>query len=502
MDEKAQHPELTGEADLLLGTARMKQAAHAEPAKAAELWAEARRRLERRKRKRCPRARPAGCNTGSASPALIPATTRPASSPASKTSVEQADDPVEGYNLLTQAYLSLPKPDLQEARKLTQATQFAPGERRSACPGPSAGRRTGIEVGRPDQARQVLKKLGPQAGPEIRAKARRLLARSYQDDGHWAEAAALWEEARADGGKPGEATTWACVRSIRKQAADAVRDWEQCVQAGGDEAPAAALALADLRLKGPNPETALEMLDVWWWTSVQPELVGQPRCLDQPAVVKAVSRTPARRISMSRLFDAAVKLAEPYSQGVAAPGDADVLRAKASSEWCASAARRPTPLDAGGETGGRGTRPATFSLQAAACLRRRGRESPRRPRARRVPPGKCPVQLGRPRAGNRRRPSLETGASDGADRRGDPTQESPGWYVQGEGEAWYLLGEVTRGAGGGANVAERAPGERGVSESASIFDAVRLPRPPPPPAKAAEARGALDEAKGRPGVET
>ena len=41
---------------------------------------------------------------------------------------------------------------------------------------------------------------------------------------------------------------------------EAARFWEECVQNGGEETRNAALALAALRLKGPKPETALEML--------------------------------------------------------------------------------------------------------------------------------------------------------------------------------------------------------------------------------------------------
>ena len=85
---------------------------------------------------------------------------------------------------------------------------------------------------------------------------------------HWPEAAALWQKALADGKPTGEALYNLGLCAERQdQGAGAANFWNQCVQAGGDEGRAAALALAEMRLKGPNPDTALEMFRGSWTAS-------------------------------------------------------------------------------------------------------------------------------------------------------------------------------------------------------------------------------------------
>src|SRR5262249_39604276 len=123
-------------------------------------------------------------------------------------------------------------------------------------------------MGRPEQARKVLEKVGPQAPAEVLTQARLLRARTYQDEGKWKEASELWkavlEDTRAALAEPGRVlyNLGVCHRGL-DEPADAVAAWEECLRhAKGDEAPAAALALAELRLRDPDkgPERALEML--------------------------------------------------------------------------------------------------------------------------------------------------------------------------------------------------------------------------------------------------
>ena len=92
----------------LLGTARMRQAAQRPGTQAADLWAEARKRLEAAEKETRPggRKRPS-CNSAWASSASTRTTTWTTSSAASRPPSTSADDPVQGYTVLTQAYLQI-----------------------------------------------------------------------------------------------------------------------------------------------------------------------------------------------------------------------------------------------------------------------------------------------------------------------------------------------------------------------------------------------------------
>ena len=102
------------------------------------------------------------------------------------------------------------------------------------------------------------------------------------------------------------------------------------MQAGGDEGRAAALALAEMRFKGPNPETALEMF-TRVVDGVKPGDDWPGKLTDRASVVKLFQEAGKTYLE-NHQFDSAVRLAEPFA-AVAAPGEADVLRGKASSEW-------------------------------------------------------------------------------------------------------------------------------------------------------------------------
>ena len=117
LDAKDQHPELAGQADLLLGTARMRQAVKAEGNRATELWAEARKRLETAEKEGVPdsekarlhfRLGVAGFYTHDDLDRVIALITP---------TIDQCDDAVLGYAVLTQAYLQHSPPNLTSARR-------------------------------------------------------------------------------------------------------------------------------------------------------------------------------------------------------------------------------------------------------------------------------------------------------------------------------------------------------------------------------------------------
>ena len=173
--QKRKYPGAAGEADLLLGASLMRQAAQAEGAHAAALWAQARRSLEAAEKGRISdrdraglqyRLAIVGFHTGDKPEEVIRRL---------KASMDTADDPVEGYNVLTQEYLHLDKPDLESAldanlklRNLPQATEVA------LAPARLLGGELELRLKHPDLARRVLEKVGAQATPEVKAKALRL----------------------------------------------------------------------------------------------------------------------------------------------------------------------------------------------------------------------------------------------------------------------------------------------------------------------------------------
>ena len=436
VDAKESHPELAAEADLTLGGALIRQAEQTEGPKADELWAEARRRLEAAEKENVPEAERGrlqyrlgvvGFHTHD-DPAKVVARLQ--------TTIDQADDPVEGYMVLTQAWLNLPKPNLQEAHAANYKLRNLPQAKEDVlAPARLLGGELELKLGRPDVARRVLMNLGPKATPDMQARALRLCARSWQDESHWAEAAALWQKALEDGRRPGEAlyNLGVCARR-QDQNSDAEHYWERCVQAGGDEGQAAAAELAELRLKGPDPASALEMLTKVV-EKVQPGAEWTNPLLDREAAVKLFQEA-AKTYLDSHLFDAAVRLAEPFGRA-ASPGEAAVLRATASAEW--ARARKAEARQAGTPDARRDAEAAARGLfrQAAAAYAEAAEQAPATDQ-----PGEY-LWLGAhcsweakdlEQAAAQLDKALHVEVSD--------EQAKQDWYTQRQGEGWYLLGEA------------------------------------------------------------
>ena len=481
LDAKDQHPELAGQADLLLGTARMRQAAKAEGNQATDLWTEARKRLEAAEKEGVPegekarlhfRLGVAGFYTHDDLDHVIALITP---------TIDQSDDAVLGYTVLTQAYLQHSPPNLTSARALNLKLRNLPEAKEEAlAPARLLGGELELRLGKPEEARRVLENLGPAATPEMQAKARRLCARSYQDQMHWPEAAALWQKALADGQSTGEAlyNLGLCARR-QDQGADAANFWNQCVQAGGDEGRAAALALAEMRFKGPNPETALEMF-TRVVDGVKPGDDWPGKLTDRASVVKLFQEAGKAYLE-NHQFDSAVRLAEPFA-AVAAPGEADVLRGKASSEWARS--RRDEAKAAAADAKPAAEEQARqLFLQAAAAYAAAAQAAPNDP-----VPGEYLWHSAR--CSWEARDLEQASARLEAVLKIEPTDDErkQDWYVQREGEAEYLLGEVRR-ARNDADGATSAYRECIKYMTPFAYRArYRL-------ALAAEARGDLDDAK-------
>ncbi|HXG08165.1 MAG TPA: tetratricopeptide repeat protein [Gemmataceae bacterium] len=258
-------------------------------------------------------------------------------------SVEKgADDPFEGYGLLAQAYLRLPRPDLEGALRATEKQLQLPIVSDDLlAPVRLLRGELLLRLQRPDEARQVLANIGAHAPAELRAQARFLRARSFQEEQRWDEAAGLWKEVVADRRQVPRELGWAlyylgvCCRQL-DQPEDAARAWAECAGRadGGDEAVAAALGLAELRLAENSP-AALEAFE-----RALRDIKG-PADWRNPLVDLDQARTLFERGCAAYReagdFERSMQLARIYEK-IAPPGVAALLRAQAADAGAAARA--------------------------------------------------------------------------------------------------------------------------------------------------------------------
>jgi tetratricopeptide (TPR) repeat protein len=256
---------------------------------------------------------------------------------------EQADDRAEAYSLLTRACLAQNPPDLKGAleanKKLRQEVPQV--DERVLSPARLLGGELLLRMGRPDEARKVLEKVAGQAPPEVLTQARLLRARTYQDESKWKEACELWkavlDDSRAPPPDPGRIRYYLglCHRKL-EEPHEAATAWEKCLQTGkADEAAAAALALAELRLQEAGPdakraEGSLEMMERALQRIRTPDdwansLVELPRARDTFERMASAYR-------QAGYFELAAKLSEVYAK-LAVPGRAAALKAETYTAW-------------------------------------------------------------------------------------------------------------------------------------------------------------------------
>jgi tetratricopeptide (TPR) repeat protein len=178
---------------------------------------------------------------------------------------EAADDPAEGYALLAQAYLHLPQPDLRAALDANwKQLQLPTLNEEVLAPARLLRGELLLRLQKPHDALEILQFIRPPAPRELVRRARALRAQAYQTEEQWARAAQLWQEVLADAGvAAADAGTFryhlgTCQQRLG-QADDAARSWEKArAEAPGEVARAADVALAGVRLQGPQPQTAME----------------------------------------------------------------------------------------------------------------------------------------------------------------------------------------------------------------------------------------------------
>jgi hypothetical protein len=336
----ARTPSARAAADFLLGSAYVALAERPGPAKDRDQqWREARNHLEQAQAGAVPdedrprleyRLAKAWAHTGAAPQKVIAALS-------GLVAEGTDDDPHEkarGYDLLAEAYLKLPQPDLEAALAAT-VKEIDLLNVDAELLGPARLRRGELllRLDRAEEAREVLKNI--KAPPEVVARARRRLVRSLEQDGLWGEAAGVWRDLRDDGRLPAPDRPAVlyhlglCLRNDRTHKDEALAAWKECLalDAKGDEAPAAALGAADLHVHAGRLDDAAaaferavrEVKEPGDWHNA---LVPLPQAREAfEAGCKAARAAGA--------FEASARLAQLYER-LAPPGRAQELRADAA----------------------------------------------------------------------------------------------------------------------------------------------------------------------------
>ncbi len=367
-------PDRQAEANFLLGSAESRLADGAPAIEAVEFWKSARRHLEEAERLGVP----AG-DRGRLQYRLARTLFYTGEEPESvaehlASSVDYAEDRAEAYRLLADAYLRLPptaanlEAALAANEKLRMVFPIAPEVQALAQ---LQGGELNIRLNRAELARKILEKISLQAPAGVLAQARVLRARSFEAEGRWQESADQWKallgdtrERLADRG-PALYHLGVCLARLG-QAQEAAPYWEESLKAGkGDEAGAAALALAEVWLQGPTPEKAFEPL-----SRVAEGVNGDWR---NPLVeLKQARDRFEQAIQVYRnasKFDFALQTLDLY-QKLAEAGRTDLLRGDVGSEWARARRAAALQLPVGEARAAEENAARSLSAAAAAAYRR------------------------------------------------------------------------------------------------------------------------------------
>ncbi|MHB1427035.1 MAG: tetratricopeptide repeat protein, partial [Gemmataceae bacterium] len=255
-----------------------------------------------------------------------------------KAALDVADDPAEALMLLSRAYLRMNPPNLKEALKINRKLREEVPQIGEDVLGPAklAGAKLLLQLNQREEAQKTLEKISNRATPAVLAEKNTLLAGLYQEEQKWEEAATLWRAVLDDKRVPlTEAggvlyNLGVCCRRLN-QNGPAAQVWSDCMsRSQGEEAQAAALALAELRLQEANSDKGVALLaeavakvrkaDDW-----KNSLIGLVKVRELFEQAMTVYRQAGQ-------FDLAVRTAELY-QRVAVPPKAQLRRAELNGEW-------------------------------------------------------------------------------------------------------------------------------------------------------------------------
>jgi tetratricopeptide (TPR) repeat protein len=333
-------PKRAGEAHFLLGSVYLRLAGEVPPASAADLWQKVRSHLEQAEQLGVPEAdratllyrlAQAWYQTGGNVERVIDYLSK---------SIDQVDDDrAAGYAILTQCYMRLPVPNVQAALEANEKQLQLPTDDENRLVSPRLIRgELYMRKQEWDKAQKVLTRIGPNSPPAIVARARFLLAQSYQEEEAWAEAAKLWEAVLADQRQPPADPVrvryllGVCYDNLHRPA-DAARPWERIEEEAQAEGQAARLRLAHVRIAMGNIPAGLELYGRALDSVHKP--ADYPNKLVSLVQAGEILASDCRSCTQAGNFEAAEKLARLYAR-LASPGPAHVLAGQVAETWASA----------------------------------------------------------------------------------------------------------------------------------------------------------------------
>jgi hypothetical protein len=257
-----------------------------------------------------------------------------------------ADDQADGYAMLAQAYLRLPRPDLRAAYDANLKLLALPTDDEDVL-GPARLRCAEIRLQQqqPAEALEMLKTIRTGAPPEALARARYLQARCCQELHLWADAIPFWLEVlRHLTGAPKERGQVLYYLGVCYHHLDppdeesAAKAWAKAQRRGGESGRAAALCLAEASLAS-HPDEALQAFGRGL-EGVRAEDY-RSSLIDLDGVRTLIERA-CTTLRGRKDFERALRLAELY-QKVAAGGAAQDLQGQLAQDWARELEAQPRP---------------------------------------------------------------------------------------------------------------------------------------------------------------
>jgi hypothetical protein len=341
--DAAASPDLGQQADFLAGSGYLALAEH-DPAAAGELWATAARHLER--------CDPAKLSTADA-PRLVFRTAKakaaagtgdPAKLLTQLGTPPQGEDRGECPRLTAETALRLNPPDVKRARD--ELAVYLGGAHRQ--PPPAAARLKlkladlNLTLNDPDKARAWLKDIGPAAPSDVQASAKVQLARLAAAENNWPEAVQLFETAAGTAELPpdqvGQVRYQTGVALLRlNRVEQAVPYFEQAARDGGPVAAAAAVRLAEVRVRDPKAKGTRTAAADWLEKAVAPP---GPDPLVPANEVRAAFEEVIKTCAAEADFPSGLRAATAYA-AVAENGKDREYRAEINAAWADALAKSP-----------------------------------------------------------------------------------------------------------------------------------------------------------------
>lgn len=336
--KRSQHlPERQGESHLLLGSAYCRLAEQSSPSEADSNWQRARMNLEEAAKGTVAGADAVGLfydlgkarfHTGALPQQVIDCL--------APTVDRVTDDRMEGYRMLTEAYLHLPEPNFQAALEANKKQLDLPQiDEKLLAPARLLRGKLYLRMQQPSEARKVLARINATT-PAIYAEARLLRAQSCQQDKSYEEAIRLWEEIANDPDTSRQAAMdrvhcflGECYQQVNRPA-DAMAAWQKAVQVGGEGGQAAVFRLAESKLAKQDPAGAQADFEKALANAKSP---GDYRnSLLDLSQAQSLIRQACKTYRVLEDYERSLKMADLYRK-LASPEAAQGLIGEAADEW-------------------------------------------------------------------------------------------------------------------------------------------------------------------------